>query len=213
MNYLLSLPRSGNHWVRFILEWFSESPSMCLTNDDKPLCLNFKNPNPLSHVKINNKPIIHKAHFLKHIVSTNGKLILLLRNYKECIIRHKNRIKPQDLDEYMGLIKLYDRWDNEKRLIIYYEELLQQPKKVIEEILSFMELKNERLDYFIDNYDTLFNSSVNFYNRKETSFSKGSDLSYHTKNYPNKEEIIMSDKYMKNNYKEFIEYFKEYLNE
>jgi hypothetical protein len=112
----------------------------------------------------------------------------------------------------MGLVKLYDGWDNEKRLIIYYEELLQKPKKVIEEVLSFMGLKTERLDYFIDNYDSLFNSSVNFYNRKETSFSKGIDLSYHTKNYPNKEDIIMSDKYMENNYKEFIEYFKEYLN-
>ena len=67
MNRIISYPRSGNHWVRFIIEFLSRRPTDYLLNEnDGPIYKNTfyfdesKVPSPIRI--INKKPIFFKQH-------------------------------------------------------------------------------------------------------------------------------------------------------
>ena len=67
MNRLISFPRSGNHWVRFIIEFLSNRPTLYGPNeDDGPI---YKNAFYFNNVKVpcpiyikNKDPIFFKQH-------------------------------------------------------------------------------------------------------------------------------------------------------
>src|SRR3989304_1536731 len=94
-NLLLSFPRSGNTWVRYIFEFITKQPtSQGIVNDCqdgilKEDCLSLK----LNlGVDISKKCILIKRHRADFTwdswTKDNCKLLFLLRDYKEAIIRH-----------------------------------------------------------------------------------------------------------------------------
>ena len=95
---ILSYPRSGNHLVRFLIEFATGKPTHgCIGNDnDQFLCKN-NYPNsesPLHHVK--GIPEFIKFHWVHDIlysiqnkrITEPGKLIVIIRNPIECIARN-----------------------------------------------------------------------------------------------------------------------------
>lgn len=195
-NHLISYPRSGNHWVRFIVEWFSGKPTKGMNKEDKPIYVNLVNKDTLSHVS-GTDYILFKNHWYSKI-KPNENLILIVRNPKEAIIRHKNKFTDDDLKWFMGLIKSFHNHKGNK-ILIYYEDLLTHPKSNIENILKFLNILDEKkLNIFMDNYEELFNESINVYDntgKKEiisggkgrVSKTKGKKLNFHSNSLTNED--------------------------
>ena len=82
MTYLLlSYPRSGNTWIRYFIEHVSERPTIGYKE-------NYKNFDSPLLCKKYHDPIAIKRHgLIKDPVEHDG-LILVLRNPKECLLRH-----------------------------------------------------------------------------------------------------------------------------
>ncbi len=86
----------------------------------------------------NKSPFIrtHKGYLLK---KNQKKLIMLVRNYKESIIRNKIWLKDnlhnsgnylfQNFDLLLLNPQTYYEWDSDKKLLIYYEDLVSNPFK------------------------------------------------------------------------------------
>jgi len=81
--YFLSYPRSGSNWLCYIIEELTRY---------KVDSSSYQIPG-----KLNGKyPLIEKAHghmrfFWKEFNPEKNKLIFMMRNYKECIVRHLNK--------------------------------------------------------------------------------------------------------------------------
>ena len=218
MNYLLSYPRSGNTWLRFIIEWFSGRPSSGLSKSDAPIYkaknstkdMNRLIKKPLKHVGGN--IIIQKAHIPSQVKKRDGKLILLIRNPMEAITRHTKKLKKNEVDIYMSNIRLYDKWNDKNKVLIYYEDLLTNPRKEIEKVVKLLNLDVSKIDYFMDNYDEFFDLSVNFYNNKgnlKTSETKGKKLIHHSLGLSD-EEVTKFKKSLNTTYPQIISYLDKY---
>jgi len=215
-NFLISYPRSGNHWVRFIIEWFSGKPTNGLSLNDPPIYKSIPNKNILSHVKTNDF-IIHKSHGTPNQAN---KLILILRNPKECIYRHKKKIDKKNIDDYMSLIKFYDN-HKKMKLLVYYEDLILSPKDVITDITKFLEIYNEKkMNNFMENYDFLFKESIKVYDNSwktknifgsklRVSETNGEKIIYHS-NKINKKELDQFKLHIENKYKNIKKYISKY---
>jgi hypothetical protein len=97
-NLVISYPRSGKHWVRFIVEWFSGRPTLgCYSNPrDLRICRNIlrSKVSPLRHVAEGSMPIALKSHnfrVLKEFELDQEKcsVVFLLRHCSQSVFRHR----------------------------------------------------------------------------------------------------------------------------
>jgi len=77
----------------------------------------------------------------------------------------------------------FDKWPEENKLLIYYEDLIIKPKEIFEKASQFLNIENS-LDNFFENYDFIFDSSIKAYGK---SFSLGKDIIYEGKSLKAKE--------------------------
>jgi hypothetical protein len=190
--FLLSYPRSGNTWLRYICERTAHCPTFMrglYKEIDQPLAWS----TGFDDIDLS-KPPIEKAHLRRELNGSyhpGNRLILLIRNPKEVLTRvaHKpitvqvllgtapsNYVKGSD---YFDLISVYDSWDPNKRLLVYYEDLLTNPRKEITRILNFLNEPLTALNDFIRDYQKHKKICLDLYKDGE---SKGEDLLFHSKN-------------------------------
>lgn len=188
---IIGYPRSGNNWLRFIIEYLTDYQTAFPPMDSemrKPL------HNLSSHINSTEKiadGVIWNTHWhqdtlLNEVIKSKGKLILMLRNYKECITRHI--ITPSEINKdgyltdsafdkfvnenaeylefihYLKLINYFHNYKGEKE-IIYYEDLLSKYtiKKPLEKLILLLDGDKEKIEPFIDSFDLHVNQSKNFY--------------------------------------------------
>jgi hypothetical protein len=190
--FLLSYPRSGNTWVRYIVEALSKRPTKGYGNKmDEAIGFRIN-----IGVDLNAKPILEKSHKLYNNKKDNkDKLIVIIRNYKEVLIRHASsepghesiEIKSkrkfnndtkgiQDEVDYIEVIMSYDVWSGPK-LLVYYDNLIDNPSVEINRIAEFLDInKKEALD-FISKYDYHVNRGIKSYHEK--SYTNGKNNKYH----------------------------------
>ena len=126
---LLSYPQSGNHLVRFFIELLSEQPTFgCVTNQkkDKEIYKNiFPEKIPFNISKFNKNDCYIKYHTPPSQNIRSNKLILVIRNPKEVLLRHNNNELNIDgkWDSYETYFKNIDFYNNYKgkKLLLYYE--------------------------------------------------------------------------------------------
>lgn len=202
MNYIISYPRSGNHWVRFILEFISNRPTLgCKLNPlDLPIHTNeFKNgDNPI--IIKNEVPIGRKEHSIGDIdLTDNSKMVLIIRDYKECIIRHNNIITDQTINAYFNLIKLYDDFKGDK-MVCYYEDLLNKPDVVADELFHFFKCEDiDRLNDFKQNHERYAKLNKNPVKRQWQGSISGENLNFHKNKYKHN-NLDKINNYINNNY-------------
>jgi len=204
---LLSFPRSGNHLIRFIIEFLTLKPtSGCKSNNkDKPIYTNnFKDKTVLANVNKTADFICYKCHFVKHIkedfINTTHNLILIIRDPKECINRHrsldpKNKIKKQkNLHSklYLENIEYYHNFKN-KKLLIYYEDIIQHPKKIINQLFKFFNSKRYQYKKLINNINYYFDQSATATGRAWAGIISGNDINYHSAKMTEEEKINFID--------------------
>lgn len=226
----LSTPHSGTHWGLYCLCNLLER--QVVFNRGPAQTDPFKN-----RFSNNQKGFIYAAHNPKDLwIKKNGNkndiFILILRNYRECLIRNYkttsavvNQIKAESnfkwIDQYKNLVliqhhnhyfnnlRCYDVWDPSKRFLIYYEDLLEEPERVLLELVNFFNLKEEDGYEFLKNLDFHIQTSMNIFNAKKSlggTQSKG-DILFHSKKIGRK-NCILIDKEVKSL---FPKYFKKYL--
>ena len=210
-NLLLSIPRSGNHIIRTLIEYFTELPTAGLigVENDGPIYtrskINFE-------IKNKNKFIYYKQHDLilneKHYVNTDdevNELIFLIRNPLEIFIREDNfnnnnkeviPYKSQFKEVYFNNIDFYEKFEG-KKLLLYYEDIIQDKKEIINKVYHFLGINNqEKLNNVLDNINTIYEETLRL--SSTTNGAISSDINYYSKKF--KDTI-----YYKNN--------KSYINE
>ena len=201
MNLLISYPRSGNTWLRYCVEFLAKKPTVGYTGTQKgkPIMSNF-------NIKNSKPPLLKKLHTVDEQSEKASKVILVLRNYKECIPRHVNlfsceeAIKKSGRISYLDLLYFYDNFNGEK-IIIYYEDLMLQPKEELKKLLSFLKESEDFLEEFIENFEYHKKQSISFYNKGESkSQTEGNAINYQTQKMTQKQIVdwdIFLKKYMK----------------
>lgn len=195
MIHVISFPRSGNHLVRFILEYFSSKSTLgCISNpDDVSLHERVETCHELSHVQ-NEVIALKHHHFDLPILSeiSNDTVVLILRNYKECTVRHMKgsndefKINPDEypllqthIKDYLTILDWISKWEG-KLLVIYYEDLITRPFEVLPKFLKELGFySNEKWKLFEQNKETLLSSSVKLYDNLMGSVTKGQFAIYH----------------------------------
>ena len=173
MNLLLAFPRTASTWTRYIVEFFT-SQTCDGYYDKKSVCQTIKDNNIETLYDIKDSAtfmtMIHHQHEIRNRPT---KLILSKRNPVEVLPSfyyskdHKNKkisiekfmqhLRFSDIHMIANLykqnIKYYESFAGEK-IILDYENLMENPKQEIEKITKFLNCYNEeRINSFMSNYE------------------------------------------------------------
>ncbi|VEP15951.1 hypothetical protein H1P_390019 [Hyella patelloides LEGE 07179] len=198
---LASYSRSGTNWIRYIVESLSNRPT----------------PGQTRLVE-GNDYVIDRSHQAYLVMHKHEAVILVVRDYRECLLRHHKQLweKYQDvaafLNEknvpqapiwYIKNIEAFERFDG-KKLLVYYEDLMLEPKITIENIAEFLSFDPNRVKDFIDKLDYHFQNSVSSYtlggygHASVTTSTKS--LDHHSKSNLTPKQILEFDDFYFSNF-------------
>lgn len=186
--FLISFPRSSQHWMKSCIEILSGIPIYSLYDGyelQNPLNV------PLDHRK---KPcfVTHFPDWVEGAPTNKNRLFVVVRNYKECIIRraisfgrsfdfNKDR---SSFDLYAQILQYYDAWDPDHRLLLYYEDIITHPEEEMRKLSVFLKGSQERYEDFVTNYNVYQKRSCNYYEQLQKerggSMTRGKSPIYHS---------------------------------
>ena len=206
-NALWSAPASGNHWVRFIVEYLTTYPTQghSINAEDKPIFMN-KFPglhHPLADVKRNRHYILYKSHDT-YPLTEKSTLLLLVRDFYEYLGHGgeyvDSKMLVRDFYGYLGhggeyvdskmtrrfllyieLLVAYDSFSGTK-MLIYYEDLVSEPEREICRIKDFFNVPEVRCRTFMNRYDYYSELSRQGENRIWSGSNSGIDTKFYRKN-------------------------------
>lgn len=162
-NILLSYPRSGNHLVRFFIELLSEMPTYGCKENEKDIEIYknvFPEKVPFNISDFDKKDCYFKYHNPPSQNISSKKLILIIRNPNEALLRHNNyKLNIKDYETYFKNIDYYNNHKEEK-LLLHYEDIITNKQKFINTLYDFLNVNNiEKKNYVLSNIDKLYNLS------------------------------------------------------
>jgi len=186
---ILSYPRSGSTFVRYIIEHFTKRPTRgppTSTNlVDSPRIEKYKNEKPVAF-KIHGEDALHQE-YIHAMLKRNIPLIFLMRNPMEMFPRHTGQERAYtiaseppvpplsaDIAYFFENIKTYELYEGKKQ-IFYYEDLVEKPAYVIKQLCEFLNVDTNGAEQrkFMDNFEEHFENSRSAYNADQ---SEDSDL-------------------------------------
>lgn len=226
---LLSYPRCGNTWTRCIIELLSNQPTF-------PNEIIFRNKIKL-HFDENIPYLIHKEHSLSDPFNERRtaviedaevyhkcKLLFILRDYKELLIRQKSSINDflynKNLEphkfNYLNNLYEFDKWPADKKLLIYYEDLILNPFDTFRKILNFLSINVDEKcwDDFEENYE--YYQKMSFDNYSETQNQgilprvKNKDIHYHKKKLTKRKKEEMDNLIISKHSELYDKYLQKY---
>lgn len=219
--YLLSYPRSGNHWVRYILEWFSGRPTIgegdesWNTQVDTPIHSNKKLGVNISIT--NDIPIAYKRHDIREEDDRNKPLILIVRDYKEILVRkiyeslYLDNIEVKGImGGYMDHVIKFHEWPGPK-LLVHYEDLMDHPGREIARILSFLDVSKKRMGAFMRDINRHKELMLQMYSKKvAVSMTNGTSHGFYSSNIPAHVKWEIDDRYRSMHQDAFDKYLTRY---
>ena len=212
---LVAYSRSGTNWIRYIVEFLTKKPT----------------PGYTRIIKGKNFALDH-AHMGFAVMKNYDEVILIVRDYKECLLRHLTKhwktssavktFLEQESSKtppsgYIRNIQEFDKFKG-KKLLIYYEDLILNPQREINKLVKFLNLPKNYLKELLNNLDYHKKQSVTLYMKNQKSITKGSidKLKYHSKKLLSTKEKIEFDAYYEKNYsilfKKYLQRYKENRN-
>ncbi|MBI5274770.1 MAG: sulfotransferase domain-containing protein [Chlamydiales bacterium] len=205
VTFLLSEIHSGNTWCRYCIESLTKRPTMQSTDlrlANLPIGFTYQDLHTdlfASMIwKCHDPSYMNRVYKMlnKNFNATKDKLILLLRNYKECSYKRwklPNRIQGELFDKdcaYFSNIYLYDKWPEHNRLLIYYEDLMLNPKPVLIQLVQFLGQAHPDIDEFLEKLEFHQERSIRLFEQnfgksestKDNSLTQS--LIYHQKKLP-----------------------------
>ncbi len=205
---LISYSRSGTNWIRYIIEFLSRRPTP-------------GNPRLVDGANY----FIDRAHAGYLSIANYDKAILILRNYKECLVRHhgvnfvrsfssvmdylETSQRIQRPDWYIRNIEAFEQFQG-KKMVLYYEDMLTSPELQIRRLATFLNLGSRRLDALLENLQAHKQRSVLLYRKQHDSVTVGDSgkLKYHSRQNMSLDECRAFDDYYRQKYPEL---FQAYL--
>ena len=202
---LVSYSRSGTNWIRYVIETISGSPT----------------PGQ-NRVHEGQDYVIDRAHCGFPEMEFHPEVLLLIRDYRECLVRHHQRSwHPQDdveefledkmVDQsptwYIKNIKEFEKYDGKKEVIYYENEILKNPIKSVKKTASFLSLDPERTEKFINNVDEHVKRSVGLYKEggHSSSTAESKDSMHHAKKNLTTKQLRDFDEYYSSRYPKIFE--------
>jgi hypothetical protein len=228
--YLLRAPCSGSHWFFYCVNTLFQK---AIHTEDRIEPYR-------ADSYCNNKGKIVTAHnpYDLHLDCNSHNqdlLILLIRNYRECLLRNykdfesvKNEIIYQAsfnhlshekewvlslrMNHYFHNLRAYEMWNPGKRLIVYYEDLLENPRESLLRIAAFIGEtgKDREIQTFVDHIDSHMENSINIYEgptKVYTSHTRGRSFLYHTQKIGLEKSLELDELVMRC----FPDFVKKYL--
>jgi len=238
VSYLLSYPRSGNTLVRYIFEFVTGRPTMQLSSHHDLINIFLNYSLKELEVDLYAKPLwkvhrnlaIQAQGFYKF---DRTILVLLVRNYKEIALRYsqfrdlplfdesgqliednlKLAFSIWDKDDerelYFQNIAYFDTLPQDKRLLIYYEDLMQYPEHSVEQITDFFGGSRERMQKLLADYDYYKDRIHTFYDKEETALSNVGDVRFYSHRFTSAQRRSI-DNWVKEHHADLWPYLARY---
>jgi len=199
--YLYARPRSGISWVRYICRELYGLPSISAHQEDSPAQL------------------FQKTHASEDLIESRF-LLCMVRDYKECLVRHYADRDIKDIDYvyelghegwgYMKYLTVYNDWVGPK-LLLYYEGFMEHPESSISILGDQIGASKEKVLDFINNLEHHQKKSIELYNTKgDESATQGKKIDHH-KYKLSYEQRDTWDKYLDLQYPDlYNKYLKRY---
>ena len=228
---LLSYPRSGNHLVRYIIEFLTARPTLgsSISNPTQDLGLYTRaGPCLLDHVTTEKDPVARKYHFHKmrppkfsvYEIACEDGLILVLRHPIEAILSHHRHIGlatqkvdytiwqiddiKKRVEDFLGNLEFYQTFKKPKVCVIYENLSCDEPEGAIEKIASFFTVEKSRQIKLVENFEKYKSDCFRSLKRPAASATqKLSDSSFY------RNQLKMSNP---KNYQTFRRLLREVLN-
>lgn len=218
--FFLGYPRSGNNWTMAILQILTRRPIKEIQFVKRKVYSRVLDP---LHLEIDPlKPTLYRTHLvlpvLEKIDPHKNKLLFVLRNYKECIVREcgydplklENSVLTNSggFKQYIDDLIFFDSgWKDEAtKQLIYYEDLIMQPRHTVEKLLAFFQEKPAMLNDFFDNFEYWRTLVITKYSEVHHTMpsSQGDKKVFHTKDFPF-ETLQRIDQHIKREYPQLWE--------
>ncbi len=225
MNLLLSYPRSGNTWYRYCIEYLTKKPTVGYAGFEKTVVWDYE---PLGFsidigVNLNADNILIKRHGIECLYEEVESVILLIRNYKECIVRHccssknnknfnismlKNACHKGNgvKQDYVGLIEYYDQFPKEK-MVVYYEDLVDCLKPTLKKSLQFLNEDDQYLESFMSDIQHQHKECMSLYGNSQT---KGKNSIFHSTRMSAEQKTMWDNYLIEYNNELYDKYLKRY---
>ena len=224
--FLISYPRSGSSWLMYIMQYLTQRP--CSFGADPYVCPPIKEnvdaalpPFYRSHGVNQNKVSTVFGKILGNCDPQEDQLVIIVRNYRECMLRNRNRNKQYILGDllatkrvnsnYFAMLNCYDKWHPEKRHYICYEELMKHPQEEIRRLGQFLAVSSEKIDEFLTDLKSHVQNSFKL-KVKATTPSGGTKLSFHSDRFKDKDFLKRMDaiveKHHPHLWKNYLKHYK-----
>jgi hypothetical protein len=209
---VLGYPRSGNHWLKYIINYFYS-------------------------LNIDHDHAHQKRFWDKYEKNEEDLLFLIIRDYRECIIKHRkisfenltyDKLEDQlqnqspmdkgkdDDTDYIAILRLFDNYLGSK-FLVYYEDLIMEPQKEIEKLISFMKENGfettSTLEDFMADFEKHKSTCIGHYEThhyKSATQGEKDKLSFHRNSVP-KEFLDKMDTHIKHEHPHFYsKYLRRY---
>ena len=206
--FLLSYPRSGTNWVRYIIEQIYP-----------------ENPHGENYIHFHEmtEDVLQDYH--------KYKMVFCLRNYREAVLRDARTWRPEHdsgeltiktlleinedkknsdpggtIGNYMQNLKIYDQWPGDKHLV-RYEELITLPGHTISALAWAL---HQFPDEFLLHYEAHKKISVDNYEKSQGSYTKGEAVRFHQDLMPEKDLLQLDIIFEAINPYLYEKYLKQY---
>jgi len=213
---LITYSRSGTNWLRYVIELLTGQPTP-------------------GHQRLHGGEdfAIDRAHQGYRVASEYQRIVLVVRNYKESLIRHyidqwqagrdgaqrmdvtgflDDRSGPQPPEWFIENIRAYDGFQGD-RLLLYYEDLMTDPQAELLRLIEFLDLPREGVDDLFANLDEHRRRSVELYRQNQESYTEGAadKLNHHSEALLSEDEQRAFDRYYAERHPQLFErYLKRY---
>lgn len=200
INILLSYPTSGNHLVRFFIELLSEKPTHGCRENNKDIEI-YKNIFP-EKIPFNIKDdsdgsfftegLYYKFHNSSPIIkNSKGKLIFIIRNPKEVLVKTEAYKDKAKFEKYFRAIDSYLDFKGNKK-ILFYEDIISDKENFIKELYNFIiedNSKKNKLKYVLKNIDKLYKLSAQGKNRSWNGYNSNGKKDFYYEKFKKRHKI------------------------
>lgn len=179
----LSMQRSGTNLTSCSLLAVTRQPIGLFPNRIHEI-----GTNRLELPLVSDTPLFYRTHepvTLENAPSDFKQLILLARNYKELLFRSVNINKfnginrhavQSFLDNYLSFFRAFDKWPEEERLVLFYEDLVDDLNGSLLSLLDFLNIAPLFWDDYLENQEhylqKIYTTYVNQHGRLHGNSSK-----------------------------------------
>ena len=189
---ILSYPRSGNHFVRYLVEFLTGRATLGavgftrIPGQDTPICLR-SGPQFLTHVNLE-APVANKAHFVHTLPKHTDRLVLIVRHPIEALISHNghplSRSSMTKLEsgatEFLANLNYFEKFRGSKE-IVFYEDLLGEGyTEALQALSRVFEFDNDRLADLVDNFQKYRVDSMKSPLRRPVSVKKNGSSRFYS---------------------------------